>query len=118
MLLDRKVTAGEMAPARGVRIGHLELRYSLTCDSAWARFVPTPGSRLPAPVSLYVTASRAADGAGAKYHVTHLNITRTDMYLTWRGGVQAIAEISIAEGAGKASATTRCLRRPAMRTRS
>lgn len=101
---------GVLLPA-GTLIGHVSLRYSVACRTAWARVDPMPAVDTPAAGTVDVYAIRPADGARTEFHLGHLEEAYGDMLLTRTGCVQAQGAINLAAGP-VVSAVTGCLAGP------
>jgi Helix-turn-helix domain/Protein of unknown function (DUF2690) len=98
--------------------GELELRYSASCRSAWARFSPAVGWQPGQGMQITVTTLRPADSRMATYTVTYGGPAIIgDMLLTGRGCV--LAEVQMRRGTSWSPlASTDCLSAPAPATPS
>lgn len=101
---------GILLPA-GTIVGHVTLRYSVACHTAWARVDPMPAVDAPTAGTVDVYAIRPADGTRTEFHLGHLEEAYGDMLLTRLGCVQAEGAINLTAGP-VVSGVTRCLAGP------
>jgi hypothetical protein len=101
---------GVLLPA-GTLVGHVTLRYSVACHTAWARVDPMPAVDKPAAGTVDVYAIRPADGTRTEFHLGHLEEAYGDMLLTQPGCVQAEGAINLTAGP-VVSGVTLCLAGP------